>query len=450
MSRLDRKLDKKIQELFVSGDIVKKIQSFEGAKSDIDWESLLLATITSSSSTVPGITNQYKSYPSQVSQTYLKYNGRVDFGCQPVRAIVDLRAAFILGEGISVSCEEPATRDWIDSFLKKNRLHGLKMLRAAQDGEMAGKAFFVLREGDGETPMPRVFRYSDYSPANMKVLHTYTDSSLGAVLMKKESDADIYKPVPISGTLIYIRTGGDASNSYDTTTKVGIVLTDCENYDRSLKDMRRLNYVSARITPTWKTDSDKETKLVVNDIKNSRWKSGQAYVGTAEFEYKTPESGAHENLLSELAVSIKTIASVTGIPVHWLGWVDLMSNRSTAETLYEAIKVQTDMERTTWAEAWYDIIVKAQEMYIDTGGTDISVINTDFEVKIPIIDMNGFLDRVRALSIAYNDEVISTSTYQNFLPQVDPLTEADKIAKEKEQQEEEFKKDPKENDDGTE
>jgi hypothetical protein len=55
-----------------------------------------------------------------------------------------------------------------------------------------------------------------------------------------------------------------------------------------------------------------------------------------------PEVGAMENLKSEMLINAKAISAVTGIPIHWLGHVDAMSNRSTADSLYETINNAVD------------------------------------------------------------------------------------------------------------
>ena len=82
-----------------------KIQSMipEGAKEQIIIESLLIANRLGTS--VPGTLNAYQTYSSQVSETYRKYNGQADFGNQQTRIAIDLRTAFIAGEGISISAE---------------------------------------------------------------------------------------------------------------------------------------------------------------------------------------------------------------------------------------------------------------------------------------------------------------------------------------------------------
>jgi len=168
-----------------------------------------------------------------------------------------------------------------------------------------------------------------------------------------------------------------------------------------------------------------------------KWQIGEAFVGTAKFGYAAPGTGAHENLESELAATIKTISSVTGIPVHWLGFVDLMSNRSTAETLYELIKNATILERQVWETSIYFLILKAQELFIDGGGEKLAL-NTDFEVRLPLIDFNEFLNRVKGLSLAFADSVISQDDYMHMLPGIDPLKTKRAIAKEKEEAEEEM------------
>ena len=65
----------------------------------------------------------------------------------------------------------------------------------------------------------------------------------------------------------------------------------------------------------------------------------------------------------------------------------------------------------------------------------MSNLETDFEVRIPVIDFSKFLETVKALSIAYNDDVISRSDYQNMLPGIDPLATEKALKVEKREEE---------------
>lgn len=386
---------------------------------------------------VPGTINAYNTYESQVTETYRKYNALSSFGNQQVRAVVDLRTAFIAGEGISISCEDEKTSDWIETFLDRNKMNGPNFINGVKGSEICGQALYVLNKDEwiDNTEYIKIIRfpYTIKEPFKPVFKNPRLKDEVIDILVKKEfgwESANLRN-------FIYIRTGGDDGNTEGPCTKVGTVLTDMENYDRAIKDMRRNNHIFARITPVWETESASEAKSLKAWLDAIKWKIGEAFLGKAKFHYETPETGAHENLATELSSTIKTISAVTGVPVHWLGYVDLMSNRSTAESLYELIKNGTILERQFWEDSLYEMIIRAQELYIDNGGSEISKMNYDFEVRLPLIDFNEFLNRVKGLQIAYMDEAISIDDYRNMLPGIDPLKT--KRALEREEEEEKKK-----------
>lgn len=408
---------KKIKNLFKR--VISIQASSEGAKDHVIIESMLTGIPINIA--VPGITNAYRTFEIQVAETYRKYNSFADFGSQQLRTIIDLRTAFIGGEKISISCQNKRTANWIETFLRMNGLMGVNFVNAVKGAEMSGQCLFLLKEGiwrDGSIYI-KVSRvpYTSKVPYKPVFSDTIIQDSIIDIQIKKEG-------VWISAgfkNFIYIRTGGDDANSKGPVTKTGVVLTDIENYDRAIKDMRRNNHIFARITPTWEVNTESEGKALISKLAELKWKIGQAFIGKAKFDYKTPKSGAHENLQAELVSTVKTISSVTGIPVHWLGYVDLMSNRATAQTLYELIKNATLIERVLWENGLYDMIIKGQELYIDAGGEGLSKLNYDFEVKLPLIDFSDFFERVKALNLAFTDEAISIDDYRNMLPGINPL-----------------------------
>lgn len=409
-----------------------KIQGIEGSHGQVMIESLLTGVRLNVS--VPGTTNAYKSYESQVAETYRKYNAFADFGNQQVRAAIDLRTAFIAGEGISISCEDEQTSDWIETFLERNLLQGPNFINGVKGSEMAGQAIYVLQPSEWLDKSLYVktirFPWTLKEPFKPVFRDPRLKDEVLDILVKREFgwESANFK------NFIYIRTGGDDGNTEGPCTKVGIVLTDMENYDRAIKDMRRNNHIFARITPTFTVESASEAKALRALLEEKKWKIGEAFIGKAKFKYETPQTGAHENLTTELTATIKTISAVTGVPVHWLGFVDLMSNRSTAESLYELIKNGTLIERQFWQTALFHMIIKAQELYIDSGGTEINKLNYDFEVRLPLIDFNEFLNRVKGLQTAYMDDAISLDDYRHMLPGIDPLKTKRAIEKEREKE----------------
>jgi len=408
----------------------------EGASHEIIIESMLTGRVLNTS--IPGTINAYTTYEGQVAETYRKYNGFTSFGNQQTRAVVDLRTAFIAGEGISVSCEDERTGSWIEDFIFKNCLDGNNFIKAVKGSEMAGQSLLLLRlkewtDGTNYIKISRIPYNSDvpYKPVYADVL---LKEDVIDILVKRDGQW-ISFGFP---DFIYIRTGGDDLNIQGPVTKIGVILTDLENYDRAIKDMRRNNHIFARITPTFETKTASESKELEARLNDLRWQIGTAFIGTAKMKYETPSGGAHENLNTELASTVKTISSVTGIPVHWIGWVDLMSNRSTAETLYELIKNATINERVEWQNAIYNLIYKAQEMYIDTGGTELGSLNPDYQIVLPLLDFGKFVERVRGLSLAYGDQAISIDDYRNAIPGIDPMKTKKAVEKEKEEAEKEM------------
>lgn len=392
--------------------------SVEGYPRDVILESMLTGRVINIS--VPGTTNAFTNYEDQVDETYKKYNGNADFGNQQTRAIVDLRTAFIAGEGISISCRNNRTSKWIEDLIKNNSLDGRYFINAVKAGELCGQNVFVYK---------KIIDKKDYKvKVKIRRLPYESKSRYKPIYSDifKDEVIDIHIKTDFGWTslgesnFLYTRIGGDDFNSYGPVTRIGVVLTDIENYDRALKDIRRLNHVLARITPTFETDSDAATTALKKNLQDLKWTIGKAFIGKAKFKYEVPSSGAHDNLMKELAATIKTISSTTGVPVHWVGHVDLMSNRSTADTLYEMIKNATSVDRVLWEKALYDLIYKAQEFYIDSGGSDLRL-DPDFQVRLPLISFENFLEKVRALNIAYADEAISIDDYMNILPGIDPL-----------------------------
>ena len=182
----------------------------------------------------------------------------------------------------------------------------------------------------------------------------------------------------------------------------------------------RINHIFARVTPTYKTSGETETKSLVKRLKDTTYKLGQAFIGTAEFEFKTPETGAHDNLLAEMHSTVKTISGTTGVPVHWFGHVDLMSNRSTAETLYDLIKNQTINERAEWQATLERLLLQAQILFIDSGGRGLTL-DPNFQVVLPLLDFGNFLERIRGYSLAKSDGAISMFDYRSGIPGIDPV-----------------------------
>jgi len=115
-----------------------------------------------------------------------------------------------------------------------------------------------------------------------------------------------------------------------------------------------------------------------------------------------------------------------------------MSNRSTATSLYELIKNGTLSERVEWEAALKNTILKSQELYINAGGTELPGMNPDFQVRLPLVDFEGFAERIKAWSLAYADQAASIDDYRNAIPGIDPMKTKKAIEEEKKSAEKEM------------
>lgn len=408
--------NKKIQALEVK---IKELQATEGEISNVILESLLTGTRLGTA----GTENVYTTYSSQTNAIYKKYNGLDTLGNWQTRAVIDTRTGFIAGEGISVICKNEKIADFFDAFLTENKMYGSRFINYVKTAEMEGRELFYIRP-DKEKKNIKLYRFLSNYGGGQEYEVKYADKndpdSIKDILVKDKNG----NQMPLKEDYIYIITGGDPSRHYGTTTRTGLVLHEIESFDRSKNAMRKNNHVFGKITPVFTSENPQDVANFRAMALNKSWKIGDVVAALkGNLRMEVPSIGAMDNLKAEQITCSKAIAATTGIPVHWFGHVDLMSNRSTAETLYETISNATILERAIWQEAIYDLLIMAQEMAIDNGILKGTVFK-DFEIKIPLMSFSRMYQHVQALSLAFADDAISIQTYRNNLPGVNPLKEA--------------------------
>lgn len=387
----------------------------EGSDPIENIESLMKKSLKAA---VIGTSNRYTSYVSQVKEAYKKYNAKSDYGNNVIRECTAGRVAAIMGEGVNIKANQPKVEQFLTAWAKEAGLiEGMRLTNGVIGSELTGYALFILKKDDDNKRM--VVERVPYKPGLIVVKDPNGDPDNPTITLKYyDKNNKLVTYTPPGDDFVYIQTGGD-DTAANPTTKLGIILTEAENYDRANKDLRINNFHFARTTPVFETQSAQETDQQVEALAQSEWEIGDGYVGTAKLAYVSPTTGAYENLKGEMECVIKVISGVTGVPLHWLGHADLLSNRSTAETLYEALKYATAKERTAWNDGLYRLFKKVLELSIDNRYIDLDF-SDGFSVNLPLLDFTALDTRVRALSLAYHDMVISTGDYQNAIPGINP------------------------------
>lgn len=399
----------------------KKILALEG---QIDILNTTVVNVLNTQKTMRK--NNFQTFESQTSAIYQMFNGTADYGSDLMRALIETRVALICGEGINIHAKGK-TAKFIQKFIDDNQLNGYRLLNMVQSGEMEGKQLLVLLPDE---EMIKVRQFSWY--VNKYTIKTNKRDNDDIINISYRDDDD--KPHTISiDKSVYVKLGGSEDKVNDTFPRIGTVITQIENYDRALYDLRANNHLFSKLTPYWKTETQAEAKAINNAVNGGEWELGKGYAGTGAFSIVGPPLGALESLKGEMSLNLKLISSTAGVPVHWLGWTDLMSNRALADELEQFVDLATKKERLIWIEKLKEVIRKAMILAVDSG-IEGAVNDPDgFELDLPIVSM----EKMKALSetwlVLYQESLISRSDIQNKIPGIDPIVTNKQIEKEKEE-----------------
>jgi len=403
----------------------KKIHAMTEAERDVT------TTYITNTQTVNEVVdkNNYRKYHEQVKFCYDAYSGDIDYGSEILRGVVQTKVAFTGGEGLSIFAEKKTTQKYIDKFLEYNKLNGSRLIKMLEIGELEGKNLICL-EKDVKNEIMKARSFSWYTNQYKVTCNGLDTDDIKSIMYKRE-DEEQERSIRTDAS-VYVRLGGTDYDVDHTSTDMHCVLTDMENFSRAKYDLRKNNHLFAKLTPFFKTENQEGANSINNSIGDGEWEIGQGYAGTADFSLVGPGTGALEALKGEMELALKNIAATTGIPIHWLGWPELMSNRATAENLLEVVNAATKKRRLLWEEGIKELIKKSMILAIDNGFEDNNILG-DFQVKLPLISLAN-LKMIADIWIPLMDlGVISMSTLRNKLPEINPSEEKKLVEKEKQE-----------------
>ena len=406
--------------------------------------------------------NQYPSYQSAVTEINRKYIGVADWGVMQAGSIIDLRAAFIIGDGIIITDKEPgeepsAELEWVEEFFKYNDLDREVVQEFAKEAEIEGKIALKLaveedKEEDEEVEekgkkwkvsvrfiswldkkyevIPNPLDYLEYQKLKWKATGKYKAETLEA----KE--------------FVYKKFGGRIMNPNEAAPKIMKCLPQIEGFDRALWDWRQINHIFAGPVLYAKCVDGAEVDLMLTAFDDKNFKLKKILAGTAEMSFIKLDVGGIDSIENEIANLAKVISGTTGVPVHWLGFVDLMSNRATAEDLINMINGATTKERQTWIGAYEEVIKKAMVMWnnaAEPGMSKEKQLDPDkIKVDIPIITKMHY-DRLEKIFLpACVAGKISDEAFLAMIPGLDVKAE---MERKKEVEKSEIEQIKKENED---
>lgn len=380
--------------------------------------------------------NNYPTYSGQVKTINEMYNNRTDYAGEFLRSVIDTRVAFIIGEGITIKSNIKATVKWINEFLDYNKLRGSKIIDHVTITEMEGKVPLILFPKKSNNPDRKgeiKVRSYTYYKAPYEVFTKKDDDEEYEKITFQENENEAKIDEVKNDRFVYIKTGGSPDRLNNTPPKIANVLTDIENASRCKYDMRKNNHLFGRVTPYFETVTSAEAKSLFEKIQAIAWKVGKAFAGTAKFSLVEPSGNAIAALKEELLIYMKHISLNTGIPLQWLAYPELLSNRSTSENMTETINYSTIKERTLWEEGLKELIQKAMVMAFDKGWISSAAYKpNDFEIEIPQVSI-ALLERIMNIWVPLAEaDYIDKRTVRGMLPGIDPTKEEEFIEESKE------------------
>jgi len=403
--------------------------------------------------------NAYPTYQSAITEINNKYNGTADWGVLQTGSIIDLRAAFIVGDGMIISDKEPGEEpspelEWVEEFFRYNDLDREVIQEFAKEAEIEGKIALKLAiEEDKEEGeeidekdkkwkvsvrfiswldkkyevIPNPLDYLDYQQLKWKATGKYKAEMLDA----KE--------------FVYKKFGGRIMNPNEAAPKIMKCLPQIESFDRALWDWRTINHIFAGPVLYAECEDKAEVDLMLTAFDDKNFKLRKILAGTAKLGFIKLDVGGIDSIEKEIANLAKVISGTTGVPVHWLGFVDLMSNRATAEDLINMINGATTKERQTWIGTYEEVIKKAMVMWNNAAEKGMSkekqLDPTKIKVDIPIITKMHY-DRLEKIFLpATIAGLISDKTFLTMIPGLDVKAEMEEKEKKEQSELEQVKKD---------
>lgn len=340
-----------------------------------------ITTNTDSTSTVAyiGTPSKYNTYSAQVIQLGKLYDNTADWGCMIAKNVIDMRTAFSVGTGVRVvkakhfEGDSTAELKWVNEFMRYNNLDEEMPQEYAKEAEIEGKVLlrFLVDEVARRIRVVfvpwRKFKYEITTPEYDFFNYTralYISNMGPGVAFDLEPDWFVYK-----------RFGGCAQEVNITPPKTAFVLREMEDLDRAIVDWRKINRLFSAPTPVFYAPDKSTAKELEEHLNAINWRIGKSLVLggiDVKFELVGWQGDGYTTLKEETQALVKTISGTTGIPVHFLGYPELLSNRDTAENLIELIVLSTNKERNTWMGVYEELFQKAMVISNTVFGTTLN------------------------------------------------------------------------------
>ncbi|HET9531176.1 MAG TPA: hypothetical protein VFQ92_12540 [Blastocatellia bacterium] len=381
---------------------------------------LQLEALLSSSST-----NRYVDRATQVAESVRKYQGRAIKGNLLTKNVINTRAAFTAARGL-VYAGDPGSPEaqFAKAFFKRNRLD-LGFLRSiTRERCFEGQVLLTLNSGAGGVPSVRFISWLDTS---YEVKANPID--YGAVEGVSYPNPDRAGPVSLSLDRIAFMKFDCRMNALEGTPLLAGVLNNIEDIEDAIATWRALNVKFTNPTAYFKFDDENDANAFLNTLKGmndgSGWKWGDPLAGAGEGSVLQMGYGPYTSVETELLMRLKLLSGHVGVPVQYIGFVDLLTSKATAQDVSEALVLISEVEQREWEAGFSDLLGRAMSWHNRARGAQLDARKSD--VRMELINEVQFR-RVRETWLPlYLNGAITLETFLSKVPEVDETEEAPKV-----------------------
>jgi hypothetical protein len=331
---------------------------------------LNLGTLSQQASSYVG--NAYRTYETAVTAIEDKYNATADWGVTLTGNIIDLRAVFIIQNGVRVTAAEDVDDaskelEWAEAWLAHNKLDRELIHEVAKEAEIEGKIAFKLAPekitGPDDKEVVKVkLRYISWTETKYSILTSPEDYMNYVALVWTPLAGEEQKLLP--DRFVYSKFGGRLNKPNQAQPKIMKCLTQIDDVDRALRDWREINNLFAAPVPDVECDDDEAAKDARTALNDFNMKIGKAFIhAKSKFTFVGPPIDGMDSLLKEIETKIKIIAGNTSIPIHYLGLLDLLKNRATGESTRDVVIAGTTKERDIWKGTIQEALEKSMMIF---------------------------------------------------------------------------------------
>ncbi len=376
--------------------------------------------------------NPYPTYISKVKALTRMYEGLKKWGNDTAKNVVDIRAAFIVGNGVKVIKDEKFTGSagreikFIQAFMDFNRLDEDSPQEWGRTAEIEGKFLVTLETAKSEI-------HGDTIKAIRKPWHAFPYT-----VFTPDYDFDQYVFAKYQGSsektsfnlteerFVYRRFAGTPQKPNETPSKVAMVLRNIQDLDKSYWDWRKINHLYASPTPTFTFEETETAEKFLKSVQYKNWRIGKGIViAKGTFDLICYKGEGYTTLKDEAKYHARKISGATGVPVHFFGYPDLLSNRDIADNTIEGIILSTTDERETWISFYEELFQKAIIMFNKTFSNDLDP--KAITAVMPATSSSKMKEVEEVWLPAFEKNAISLETFLSKLPDMDVSQEVERI-----------------------